>query len=114
MKSSKATGCAAGCVRCTSSGPLRSTTSSSLSIAAASLGQVYRGRLHTGEEVAVKVQRPHLPEIINFDLAVLRSIARFISRFPRLVRGVDWVGVIDEFAAVIFEEMDYIQEGHNA
>ncbi len=83
-------------------------------IAAASLGQVYRARLHTGEEVAIKVQRPHLEEMINFDLAVLRRIARFMARYPRLVRGVDWVGVIDEFATVIFEEMDYVQEGHNA
>jgi predicted unusual protein kinase regulating ubiquinone biosynthesis (AarF/ABC1/UbiB family) len=83
-------------------------------VAAASLGQVYRARLHTGEEVAVKVQRPHLEEIINFDLAVLRRIARFMARFPRLTRTVDWEGVLNEFAAVIFEEMDYVQEGRNA
>ena len=83
-------------------------------IAAASLGQVYRARLHTGEDVAVKVQRPNLAEVINFDLAVLRGIARFMTRFPRLVRGVDWIGVINEFAMVVFEEMDYVQEGHNA
>lgn len=83
-------------------------------IAAASLGQVYRARLKTGELVAVKVQRPHLPEIINFDIAVLRRIARFMARFPRLVRGVDWEGTLNEFAQVIFEEMDYVQEGRNA
>lgn len=83
-------------------------------IAAASLGQVYRARLHSGEEVAVKVQRPHLAEIINFDLAVLRRIARFMSRYPNLVRGVDWEGTLGEFAQVIFEEMDYVQEGRNA
>ena len=83
-------------------------------VAAASLGQVYRARLHSGEEVAVKVQRPNLARIINFDLAVLRGIARFMTRFPRLVRGVDWVGTLDEFAVVIFEEMDYVQEGRNA
>ena len=40
-------------------------------IAAASLGQVYRARLHTGEEVAVKVQRPNLQSIISFDVAIL-------------------------------------------
>jgi predicted unusual protein kinase regulating ubiquinone biosynthesis (AarF/ABC1/UbiB family) len=83
-------------------------------VAAASLGQVYRARLHSGETVAVKVQRPRLEDIINFDLAVLRGIARFMGRFPKLVRGVDWEGTLNEFAATIFEEMDYVQEGHNA
>ncbi|MGH9848657.1 MAG: ABC1 kinase family protein [Blastocatellia bacterium] len=83
-------------------------------VAAASLGQVYRARLHSGEIVAVKVQRPNLEGVINFDLAVLRGIARFMNRFPKLVRGIDWEGTIDEFASTIFEEMDYVQEGHNA
>jgi ubiquinone biosynthesis protein len=64
-----------------------------------------------GPEVAVKVQRPHLAEKINFDLAVLRSIAKFMLRFPRLTRGIDWEGTIAEFASVIFEEMDYVKEG---
>jgi predicted unusual protein kinase regulating ubiquinone biosynthesis (AarF/ABC1/UbiB family) len=83
-------------------------------IAAASLGQVYRAKLHSGETVAVKVQRPDLQEVINFDVAVLRGIARFMARFPKLVRGIDWEGMLNEFATTIFEEMDYVQEGHNA
>ena len=83
-------------------------------IAAASLGQVYRARLHSGETVAVKVQRPNLEGVINFDIAVLRSIARFMSRYPKLIRGVDWEGTLNEFASTIFEEMDYVQEGRNA
>lgn len=83
-------------------------------VAAASLGQVYRGRLHTGEVVAVKVQRPNLARVINFDIAVLRGIARFMERFPKLVRGVDWQGTLNEFATVIFQEMDYLQESKNA
>jgi predicted unusual protein kinase regulating ubiquinone biosynthesis (AarF/ABC1/UbiB family) len=37
-----------------------------------------------------------------------------MGRFPKLVRGVDWEGTLNEFAATIFEEMDYVQEGHNA
>ncbi|MGE0882169.1 MAG: ABC1 kinase family protein [Blastocatellales bacterium] len=83
-------------------------------IAAASLGQVYRARLHSGETVAVKVQRPNLEQTINFDIAVLRQIARFMMRFPQIIRGIDWEGILGEFATIIFEEMDYIQEGHNA
>jgi predicted unusual protein kinase regulating ubiquinone biosynthesis (AarF/ABC1/UbiB family) len=83
-------------------------------VAAASLGQVYRGRLHSGAVVAIKVQRPHLADKINFDLAVLRRIARFMERYPRLTRGVDWQGTIDEFAATTFDEMDYRKEAANA
>lgn len=83
-------------------------------IAAASLGQVYRGKLHSGEIVAIKVQRPELAKTINFDLAVLRRLALFMARYPNIARGVDWVGTLDEFAAVVFEEMDYVQEGRNA
>lgn len=83
-------------------------------IAAASLGQVYRGWLHSGEMVAIKVQRPDLEKTINFDIAVLRQIARFMMRFPQVIRGIDWEGILGEFANVIFEEMDYVQEGHNA
>jgi predicted unusual protein kinase regulating ubiquinone biosynthesis (AarF/ABC1/UbiB family) len=84
-------------------------------VAAASLGQVYRARLHTGEEVAVKVQRPNLPEIINFDIAVLRRVVAFINRFiPEASRNADWEGMLREFAETVFEEMDYVQEGRNA
>ncbi len=83
-------------------------------VAAASLGQVYRARLHTGEEVAVKVQRPHLREIITFDISVLRRITRFLTRFPQLNENADWEGMLGEFSETIREEMDYAQEGRNA
>jgi predicted unusual protein kinase regulating ubiquinone biosynthesis (AarF/ABC1/UbiB family) len=83
-------------------------------IAAASLGQVHRGRLRTGQMVAIKVQRPNLAAQIEFDLRVLRRIAGFASRYPNLVRGVDWQGTIDEFGAHIYEEMDYSAEVRNA
>lgn len=83
-------------------------------VAAASLGQVHRARLRTGQSVAVKVQRPGLAEHIEFDIKVLRRIARFLSRYPNLIRGVDWQGTINEFHATVFEEMDYSQETRNA
>src|ERR1044071_4190167 len=53
-------------------------------IASASLGQVYRARLHTGEEVAVKVQRLNLRETVGFDIAVLARITRRLSRYPSM------------------------------
>ncbi len=82
-------------------------------IAAASLGQVYRAKLHTGETVAVKVQRPGLAQSIGMDLYVLRRISVWaMSKFSKI--RSDLVGITDEFAERIFEEMDYTQEGRNA
>jgi predicted unusual protein kinase regulating ubiquinone biosynthesis (AarF/ABC1/UbiB family) len=83
-------------------------------VASASLGQVYRARLRTGEEVAVKVQRPNLREKVSFDIAVLGRITRFLSRFPAASENADWEGMLREFRATIFEEMDYAHEGRNA
>ncbi|MBC7972263.1 MAG: AarF/ABC1/UbiB kinase family protein [Verrucomicrobia bacterium] len=82
-------------------------------IAAASLGQVYRGRLKTGEEVAVKVQRPGLAQSVALDTYILRGLAALAMRLVKQIRS-DLVGIMDEFAARIFEEMDYNQEGRNA
>jgi predicted unusual protein kinase regulating ubiquinone biosynthesis (AarF/ABC1/UbiB family) len=83
-------------------------------IAAASLGQVHRAKLISGELVVIKVQRPNLHQQIGFDISVLRRVARFLARFPDLIRGVDWQGSLGEFRATIFEEMDYVQEAQNA
>ncbi|MCH4905000.1 AarF/ABC1/UbiB kinase family protein [Cylindrospermopsis raciborskii CHAB3438] len=82
-------------------------------IAAASLGQVYKGRLKTGEEVAIKVQRPDLRERITIDLYILRILAGWVQKNVKRVRS-DLVGILDELGSRIFEEMDYIREGENA
>ena len=83
-------------------------------VAAASLGQVYRARLHTGAEVAVKVQRPNLAETVSLDIAVLRRIVARLSRYPSFNENADWQGMLDEFDETIHEEMDYTQEAQNA
>jgi predicted unusual protein kinase regulating ubiquinone biosynthesis (AarF/ABC1/UbiB family) len=84
-------------------------------IAAASLGQVYRARLKTGEEVAVKVQRPQLEATISFDVAILFRLVKLTNRFfPKANENADWEGMLREFHATIFEEMDYVKEGRNA
>ncbi len=84
-------------------------------IAAASLGQVYRARLATGEEVAVKVQRPNLEATISIDVAILFRLVKLTNRFfPRANENADWEGMLREFHTTIFEEMDYVKEGRNA
>jgi len=83
-------------------------------IAAASLGQVYRAKLFTGEEVAVKVQRPNLNAIIKGDIEILRKVTKFAERFPSLNENADWAGMLREFDETVHEEMDYAAEGHNA
>jgi predicted unusual protein kinase regulating ubiquinone biosynthesis (AarF/ABC1/UbiB family) len=83
-------------------------------VAAASLGQVYRARLYTGEEVAVKVQRPNLEGVIKGDILLLQKIAKFAERFPALTENADWTGMLREFDETVHEEMDYAKEGKNA
>ncbi len=83
-------------------------------VAAASLGQVYRARLHSGEEVAVKVQRPNLEATIKGDIIILKKVANFAERFPQLNENADWAGMLREFDVTVHEEMDYSAEGRNA
>ncbi len=84
-------------------------------IASASLGQVYRARLFSGEEVAVKVQRPDLERIISFDVAILYRLIKLMNRFfPKANENADWEGMLREFHATVFEEMDYVKEARNA
>ncbi|GAB5356982.1 hypothetical protein AAMO2058_000334700 [Amorphochlora amoebiformis] len=74
-------------------------------VAAASLGQVYKARLReTGEEVAVKVQRPFVLETVSLDLYLGRELGKFVKKFG--VR-TDVVGLVDEFANGIYRELDF-------
>ena len=82
-------------------------------LAAASLGQVYKGKLKTGETVAVKVQRPGLSESIALDIYILRTLAQFAKKRFKFIRS-DLVAIMDEFGERIYEEMDYNHEGRNA
>ncbi|XP_057466459.1 protein ACTIVITY OF BC1 COMPLEX KINASE 7, chloroplastic-like [Actinidia eriantha] len=84
-------------------------------IAAASLGQVHRAILHNGERVVVKVQRPGLKKIFDIDLRNLKLIAESFKRSKALSGWTtDWIGIYEECAKLLYEEIDYINEGKNA
>ena len=83
-------------------------------LAAASLGQVHRAQLQSGEEVVVKVQRPGLQKLFTIDLAILKRIAQYFQNHPRWGRGRDWLGVYEECCRILWEETDYLNEGRNA
>ena len=83
-------------------------------VAAASLGQVYKAILPTGEEVAVKVQRPGLRALLSLDLYLMRWAAQKFGRLLPLNLGHDLTLIVDEFGTKLFEEIDYQNEGRNA
>ena len=87
---------------------------SPLPVAAASLGQVYRAVLHSGEEVAVKVQRPGLRSLITVDLYLMRWAASWLGSLLPLNLGHDLTLIVDEFGIKLFEEIDYLHEARNA
>ncbi|MDJ0735622.1 MAG: AarF/ABC1/UbiB kinase family protein [Nostocaceae cyanobacterium] len=83
-------------------------------LAAASLGQVHKAVLHSGEEVVVKVQRPGLKKLFTIDLEILKGIARYFQNHPKWGRGRDWTGIYQECCRILWEEIDYLNEGRNA
>lgn len=80
-------------------------------VAAASLGQVYRGTLYNGDEVAVKVQRPGVAKSISLDVLVLRRLAKELRAWRKLNTNLPLL--IDEWATSLFKELDYRQEAEN-
>lgn len=83
-------------------------------LAAASLGQVHKARLHTGEDVVIKVQRPGLARLFNLDFEILHRLVRWLNRFVKNVRKFNLEGIYREFFELLYLEIDYIHEGKNA
>jgi ubiquinone biosynthesis protein len=81
--------------------------------AAASLGQVHRATLRTGRDVAVKVQRPGIRDLVVRDLDALDEVVPFLERFSSVARSLDVPRVLAEFRRTMMRELDYAHEARN-
>jgi len=82
-------------------------------IASASLSQVHEACLHSGQRVAVKVQRPNISNTIQTDMHLLYMVARAVARHIERYRFLDPVGIVDEFSRTIHRELDFTIEANN-
>ena len=81
--------------------------------ACGSIAQVHRATLHNGLRIAVKVRRPGVLTDIDTDIWLLRNFARLVARLSSRVRAYDPVAILDEFAALLRAETDFITEASN-
>jgi len=83
-------------------------------VAAASLAQVHKAKLPTGESVAVKVQRPQIEAYINIDLGIFSYLMDGLYRFTQAGRRYDIPALVREFALTLGDELDFYREGFYA
>ncbi len=78
------------------------------------VAQVHRARLRTGEEVAVKVQRPGIRETMERDVLIMLFFAGLLEKLSPAFRKYQPVLLVKEFSQWIDRELDFRQEGKNA
>ncbi|VAX22102.1 Ubiquinone biosynthesis monooxygenase UbiB [hydrothermal vent metagenome] len=82
-------------------------------VASASIGQVHRGWLKSGEKVAVKVRRHGIEKIVSTDLEILKDIAKLLEDHVEESRFYRPVQTVDQFASSLTREMNFIRESRN-
>jgi predicted unusual protein kinase regulating ubiquinone biosynthesis (AarF/ABC1/UbiB family) len=96
-------------------------------MASASIGQVHRAHLCTREttsaegnieksleDVVVKIQRPHIDQIVEVDLAALKIVSRWLHKYKPIRKHANVPAILEELDHSIHEEMDYLLEGKHA
>ena len=83
-------------------------------VASASIAQVHFAQLKDGREVAVKVLRPGMLEVMDDDLALMRTLARAVERFSADGKRLKPREVVAEFANYLHDELDLVREAANA
>jgi ubiquinone biosynthesis protein len=81
-------------------------------MAAASIAQVHRGQLKSGEEVVFKVRRPGVQKVIETDLDILMGLAYLIENHIPAGELYDPTGLVKEFRRTVYREMDFAREGY--
>ena len=81
--------------------------------ASASMAQVHRATLKTGEKVVVKIQRPGIKEIIESDIKVMLYMAEIFSKRMPSLKSFDPIGLIKNFEKSVMEELDFVRESIN-
>jgi predicted unusual protein kinase regulating ubiquinone biosynthesis (AarF/ABC1/UbiB family) len=82
-------------------------------VASASIGVVYRGVLHDGTEVAVKVRRPGIDRIIRADFRATRIVIFLAKRFRKVRQVADWSALYREMVVVLRDELNFLKEMEN-
>lgn len=89
--------------------------------ASASIGQVHIARLCVTDiddtsqpEVVVKVQRPHIEDIVNVDLSAIRIVGGWLQKYKPIQKHANVSKLLEEFSDSLYEEIDYMNEGKNA
>ena len=81
--------------------------------ASASMAQVHKAQLRTGELVAVKIQRPNIRQVIIEDIRVMYTLAGILERRIPSLKAFDLNGLVSNFEDGILKEMDFIHESIN-
>lgn len=83
-------------------------------LAAASIAQVHTAKLHTGEEIIIKILRPHINKTIRQDIRLMYGLARTITRIFKGAHRLRAVELVAEFEHTIVNELDLVREASNA